>query len=84
MTLWYYKEKRQKVPLSSKIVQRDFFDFLYADRMISLRGDYSRRGYYSWLFSAFMITSMWLPLFRSTFLRKSEICSPRRFFTNSL
>lgn len=31
MTLWYYKEKRQKVPLSSKIVQRDFLNF-YADR----------------------------------------------------
>ena len=30
MTLWYYKEKRQKVPLASKIVQRDFFD-IYAD-----------------------------------------------------
>ena len=28
MTLWYYKEKRQKVPLSSKIVQRDFFVFM--------------------------------------------------------
>ena len=77
MTLWYYKEKRQKVPLSSKIVQRDFFVFM-------LTGMISRRGYYSWLFSAFMITSTWLPLFMSTFLRKSETCSPRRFFTNSL
>lgn len=78
MTLWYYKEKRQKVPLSSKIVQRDFLDF-YADR-----NDIPAGGYYSWLFSAFMITSIWLPLFMSTFLRKSETCSPRRFFTNSL
>ncbi len=49
-----------------------------------LIGMISQRRYYSLLFSAFMITSMWLPLFRSTFLRKSEICSPRRFFTNSL
>lgn len=77
MTLWYYKEKRQKVPLSSKIVQRDFFVFMPT-------GMISQRGYYSWLFSAFMITSTWLPLFMSTFLRKSETCSPRRFFTNSL
>ncbi len=38
MTLWYYKEKRQKVPLSSKIVQRDFLDF-YADRNDIPAGD---------------------------------------------
>ena len=78
---FFRKKTRSKKPrcMNISVQQRGFFIFIFSSNASALSG---RMKHYLF-FSAFMITSKWLPLFSTTFFRKSEICWAVTDFTIS-